>query len=230
VSLLEYRSYEFEGHTECALCLGLDHDRRLLIIPPLFDEMNRVRRLLVTAMRHLDSLGSGSMIADLPGTHESLASLDSQNLAGWRDAMTAAAMQLGVTHIASLRGGALIDDAMPDLPHWRLAPVKGASLLKTMIRTRIAGAKEEGVIFTEAALLEEARRQAINLAGNHLSPAMIADLQRAVPMELPHLTERQLGDDIMGSPLWLRAEPQDDPAMSDALARDWDRWSRACAA
>jgi hypothetical protein len=224
----EYLTYRFAGHDEFCLSFGGDSARRILIIPPLFDEMNRMRRVLATAMRDLAKRGVGSVLIDLPGCNESLASLHEQSLNGWRDAVTACAEQLEITHIASLRGGALIDGGKPDLPHWRLAAVKGASLLKTMVRTRIAGEKEAGNSITEAAILAQAETAPVELAGNLLGPAMVVHLANAEPLDVPQLTERKLGQDIAGSPLWLRAEPQDDPVFAANIAADLDRWSASC--
>jgi hypothetical protein len=199
-----------------------------LIIPPLFDEMNRMRRVLVSAMRDLAGRGVGSVLIDLPGCNESLAKLKEQSLIGWRGAVADCAAQLGVTHIAAFRGGALVDDGPAHLPHWRLAPAKGSSILKTMIRTRIAGEKEAGNALTEAQLMAQAEGAPIELGGNLLGPAMVAQLASAEPKPLPSLTERKLGEDIIGSPLWLRAEPQDDPAFAAAIAADLDQWSTSC--
>jgi hypothetical protein len=221
----EYLTYAAAGRDELCLSFGGANSRRILIIPPLFDEMNRVRRVLATAMRDLAERDVGSILIDLPGCNESLASLQDQSLSKWRDAVTACSEQLNVTHIASLRGGALIDDGKPELPHWRLAPVKGASLLKTMIRTRIAGEKEAGNVVTEGAILAQAEAAPVELAGNLLGPAMLAQLAVAEPVALPQLTERKLGEDIMGAPLWLRAEPQDDAEFAANIAADLNRWS-----
>jgi hypothetical protein len=223
----EYLTYKTNGHQEFCLSFGAGNARQILIIPPLLDEMNRMRRVLVSAMRDLAGRGAGSVLIDLPGCNESMAALQDQDLAGWRKAVAECAGQLGATHVASLRGGALVDDAAP-LPHWRLAPAKGAWLLKTMIRTRIAGEKEAGRALTEAELLEQAAAGPIELAGNLLGPAVVAQLQSAEPVQLASLTERKLGEDIAGSPLWLRAEPQDDPAFAAAIAADLDRWSASC--
>ncbi|MFN3749157.1 MAG: hypothetical protein ACK4SJ_10775 [Sphingorhabdus sp.] len=224
----EYRTYQFAGHDEHVLCFGAGSSRRILIIPPLFDEMNRCRRMLVQAMRALAERGAGSVLLDLPGCNESHAALEAQSLSTWREAVVAAATQLGATHMASLRGGALIDDGAVNVPHWRLVPAKGSSLLKTMIRTRIAGDKEAGKQTSEAQLLAEAQKAPIELAGNVLGPAMVAELTNAEPSEILQLTLRLLGQDIAGSPLWLRTEPQDDPAMSAAIAADLDQWSATC--
>ena len=228
MSALEYLRYTVAGHGEFCLSFGGDTARRILIIPPLFDEMNRMRRVLISAMRDLAGRGVGTVLIDLPGCNESLAPLADQSLDTWRDAVAACASQLSVTHIASIRGGSLIDSAQLDLPHWRLAPVKGASLLKTMIRTRIAGEKEAGNSISEAKLMALAQNDAIELAGNALSPDTVAQLALAEPATLPLLTERKLGEDIIGSPLWLRAESQDDPAFAANIAADLDRWSASC--
>jgi hypothetical protein len=228
VSAPEYLRYTSAGHDEFCLGLGGSGARRILIVPPLFDEMNRMRRVLVSAMRALAMRGVGSLLIDLPGCNESLASLERQSLDSWRDAVVACAQQLSATHIASIRGGSLIDSTQPDLPHWRLAPVKGASLLKTLIRTRIAGEKEAGNSISEAQLMTLAETVPIELAGNILSPDMVAQLATAEPTTLPHLTERRLGEDVGGSPLWLRAEPQDDAMFAANIAADLDSWSASC--
>lgn len=224
----EYRTYHIARRDENVLCFGAQASRQILIIPPLFDEMNRCRRMLVQAMRGLADRDAGSFLVDLPGSNESLTALENQSLSIWREAVSAAAAQLGATHIASLRGGALVDDGAPNLPHWRLAPARGSGLLKTMIRTRIAGDKEAGRATSETGLVEAAKTGPIELAGNMLGPAMVAELASTEPAEVAQLTLRALGQDIVGSTLWLRAEPQDDPAMSDAIAADLHQWSASC--
>lgn len=223
----EFRTYHFAGHDEHVLCFGTGSNSQLLIVAPLFDEMNRCRRMLVQAMRELAGRDVGCMLLDLPGCNESHAALEVQSLSTWRAAVADAAGQLGATHIASLRGGTLID-AGTGLPLWRLAPVKGASLLKTMIRTRIAGDKEAGRSTSETKLMAAAQSGPIELAGNLLGPAMVAELASTEPQDTAQLVVRALGQDISGSPLWLRAEPQDDAAMSAAVAADLDQWSASC--
>lgn len=221
----EYRTYYFAGRAEHVLSFGVGTARQILIVPPLFDEMNRVRRMLVQAMRTLAGRGAGSMLIDLPGCNESGADLWRQDLKSWTEAVGVAASQLGATHIASLRGGALIDHAAPVLPHWRMAPAKGSSLIKTMIRARIAGDREAGRGATEAGLMASAQQGPIELVGYRLGPEMVAGLSEALPETLPSLIVRTLGQDVEGSPLWMRAEPQDDAAMSANIAADLEQWS-----
>lgn len=220
-------TYSFEGLEEQLLCFGeASADRCILIVPPLFDEMNRVRRMLVQMMRHMARRGISSALPDLPGTNESCASLAEQDLDKWRAAVSAAAAKIGATHIASLRGGSLIDDGV-SAPRWRLAPVKGSNLLKAMLRTRIAGDKEAGIFTTREQLIASAQHMPLELAGNIISSAMLATLEKAEPV-LTEAVRELASNEIDGSALWLRAEPQDDPLMSAAIAADLDRWSAAC--
>lgn len=217
-------SYATGGQHE--FCLGLGDAgaaRTILIVPPLFDEMNRTRRMLVEAMRVLATRRVRSLLPDLPGCNESLAELSGQSLGNWRQAVADCADQLQATHIASVRGGTLIDDGAV-LPRWHLAPAKGASLLKTMLRARIAADREAGVTVTAEQLLATAP---VELAGNILSAEMLAALETAHPSEAAYVARLE---EVAGSPLWLRAEPGENVAMSEAIADEIDRWSTSCGA
>jgi hypothetical protein len=226
--------YQFDGNDELCLSFGPESADRLLILPPLFDEANRVRHLMVECARALADLGVASLLPDLPGCNESPAPLETASLSLWQAALITCAEQHGrVTHVASLRGGALLDGTLGYLPRWRLAPVKGAQLLRTMLRTRIASDREAGVTSSSEALMETARTQGIELAGNSLSPCMIRELDVAAPSEGGAIRSVRFADDpldadgrITGAPLWLRAEPAHDPAMAAAMAADIAAWMR----
>lgn len=227
-------SYRFDGNDELCLRFGQHDAPKLLILPPLFDEANRVRHLMVEFGRLLGDLGIASLLPDLPGCNESLVPLETASISLWQAALINCAEQLGpVTHIASLRGGALIDGALGDLPRWRLAPVKGGQMLRTMLRTRIASDREAGITSSSEALMETARTSGIELAGNSLSPCMIRELDSAAPSEGNAIRLMRFADDpleadgrIAGAPLWLRAEPAHDPAMAVAMAQDIAAWMR----
>ncbi len=226
----QHLNFDVAGFSEHYLCFAPMAATRILIIPPLFDEMNRVRQIVIEAMRTLSSHNIGTALIDLPGCNESLAPLVDQSLSTWQEAVDSASKAYGATHIASIRGGALIDTLPDALPHWRLNPVKGASLLKTMIRTRIAGDREAGRTCTEADLMQTAQTQPIELAGNILGPNMVAELAKAIPDPLENLTVAMLGNEpgqIAGSPVWLRAEPIADPIMSGAIADALASWSQS---
>lgn len=227
-------AYRFDGNDELCLRFGPDDAPRLLILPPLFDEANRVRHLMVECARALAELGIASLLPDLPGCNESTVPLENAGISLWQAALMACAEQLGpVSHVASLRGGSLIDGALGDLPRWRLAPVKGGQLLRTMLRTRIASDREAGIASNSEALMESARAQGIELAGNSLSPCMIRELDVAAPSDGRAIRLVRFADDpldadgrIAGAPLWLRAEPAHDPAMAMAMAHDIADWMR----
>lgn len=204
----------------------------ILIVPPLFEEANRTRRTLVLAMRALAADGFAALLPDLPGQNESLVPLEKVDLASWQNALAEAAATIdGPLIIASLRGGALIDHHPKAAAWWRLAPVGGASLLRTLMRARVAADREGGVTSSLDGLQAEAATAPLLLAGNRLSPAMIAQLGSAETQPVARLRTVTLGsgaDAIAGTPLWLRAEPGEDAAMAKAIAADIAAWSTAC--
>jgi hypothetical protein len=204
----------------------------ILFVPPLFDEANRTRRTLVLAMRALAADGFAAQLPDLPGQNESLVPLEQVDLASWQNALADTAATIdGPLVIASLRGGALIDHHAKAAAWWRLAPVSGASLLRTLMRARIAADREAGVTSSLDSLQTDAATAALLLAGNKLSPAMIAQLGTAETHPVAPFRTVTLGsgaDAIAGTPLWLRAEPGEDTAMAKAIAADITAWSTTC--
>jgi hypothetical protein len=131
------------GGDELAATAGPDNAaRRILIVPALFEEANRTRRMWAEAMRAMAAAGLFAALPDLPGCNESLAPLERQTLASWRDAMAAAARHFAATHAISLRGGALVAPAT--LPGWRVEPIGGASVLRPLLRARTVAAREDG--------------------------------------------------------------------------------------
>ncbi len=188
---------------------------RLLIVPPLFEEMNRTRRFLVETQRQLDALGIDSMLPDLPGCNESLQAFSAQSLGSWRAAMIAAARHFAATHVLAVRGGALVFPT--SLPGWVLEPANGAAILRQLLRARILSAKEVGVAENSAELLEHGRNHGLELAGYRLSAALVAGLGSAMPEDEGQRVIRQA--ELGGGALWLRSEPGEDPAQSAALAR-----------
>lgn len=204
----------------------------VLFVPPLFEEANRTRRTLVLAMRALAAEGFTTLLPDLPGQNESLVPLEQVDLASWQSALAETSTAIGgPLIIASLRGGALIDHQAKAAAWWRLAPVGGASLLRTLMRARIAADRESGVTSSLDSLQTEAATAPLLLAGNKLSPAMIAQLGAAEIQPVAPLRTVTLGsgvDAIAGTPLWLRAEPGEDAVMAAAIATDIAAWSTTC--
>jgi hypothetical protein len=202
----------------------------ILIVPPLFDEANRLRRTLALAMRALAADGFAAVLPDLPGQNESLVALDAVDLEQWQDALAEVAGGIaGPVVIASVRGGTLLDHRANAAAWWRLAPVGGGSLLRTMMRARVTADRETGIETALDSLHEAAKTAPLLLAGNALSPAMVAQLGSAEAQPVAPLRSIGLGaDGLAGTPLWLRAEPGEDAAMASAIAADIAAWSKTC--
>lgn len=201
--------------SEYALAFDRQRGRRLLIIPALFDEANKLRRLTVDVMRRLDGAGVDCFLPDLPGTNESRSPLSVQTLDRWTAAMLAAANHFRAGHVLAIRGGGLVLPKV--MPGWHYAPVKGASLLRQMLRARIIAVREQGREETQDSLLLTGRDQGLDLNGYAIGPALLADLQAREPDARAGIA--QIDQDMLsGSGLWLRAEPDADAAQADALA------------
>lgn len=198
---------------EYALTFDRARQSRLLVVPALFDEANRMRRLTVEVMRRLDQADIDSFLPDLPGCNESLQPLAQQTPESWRAAMEDAASHFAATHVLAVRGGALVAPA--DLPAWHYAPVKGASILRQQIRARILGSREAGIAETQDGLMETALAEGIELSGHRLGAEFVRQFQARTPIA----GAREIAQDTVGGGgLWLRAEPDEDRAQADALA------------
>lgn len=200
---------------EYALVFDQDRQHRLLIVPALFEESNRVRRFTAEVMRRLDLSSIDCFLPDFPGQNESLQPLEVQACDDWRDAMASAAAHFGATHVLGIRGGCLFTPAR--LPGWHYAPAKGATSLRQMIRARILASREAGREESTDALMEIAVSDGIELSGYRIGPELITDFRdlTAIQSDKTHI----IGQDMIGgSGLWLRAEPDENRDQADALA------------
>ena len=201
--------------SEYALTFDAGRKSRVLVAPALFDEGHKLRRCTVEVMRRLDGSGIDCFLPDLPGCNESEQNLALIEPEDWRMALEAAARHFGATHVLAIRGGGLV---LPGkLGGWHYAPVKGASLLRTMLRARILSAREAGLEESVDQLTEQGLQLGIELAGYSLSGEMLRQLGQLLPGKQPGITvlEHEL---IGGGALWLRAEPGEDAEQADALA------------
>jgi alpha-beta hydrolase superfamily lysophospholipase len=192
----------------------------ILFVPPLFEEMNRTRALIAATMRALAARGFGCWLPDLAGTGESEAPLADATWDRWRHDVTSATAFVSersgrVPLLASLRGGALIDDMAAAIGRWRFAPVDGASLTRDMVRAGIAG---------------------VEWAGYSASPDVRGRLADAKPFAQEPLRVVRLATDagaadakIAGPALWRRSEPGTSAELADAMAADIAGWHTICA-
>jgi len=201
--------------SEYALTFDSSRKCRVLIAPALFDEGHKLRRFTVEVMRRLNGAGIDSFFPDLPGLNESKQDLALIEPEDWRMALEAAGRHFEATHVLAMRGGGLV---LPGkLGGWHYAPVKGASLLKTMLRARIIASREAGREETLDALMAQGLAMGIELAGYSLSGEMLRQMGELMPGKQPGISviEHEL---LGGGPLWLRAEPDEDRSQADALA------------
>src|SRR5688500_6385350 len=129
----------------------------LLFLPPLFEEMNRTRALLATAMRALAADGFSCWLPDLPGTGESERALETISWRDWSAAADSAFEAAGAVATIALRGGALLDGAAP--ARWRFAPATGASLARDLARAGLMTEGGGGYAPSEALVAELARAE-----------------------------------------------------------------------
>lgn len=200
---------------EYALAFDRGREQRLLILPALFDEANKLRHFTVEVMSWLDAARIDTFLPDLPGCNESLAPLERQTLGSWGAAAAAAARHFQATHLLTIRGGDLC--APGGLPAVRYAPVTGPALLRGLLRARVIASKEAGIDEDRETLLDRGRREGLELAGYRLGAEMVRDLEFAEPTGGAALANIAQGD-LGGAGLWLRAEPDHDPAQAEALA------------
>jgi alpha-beta hydrolase superfamily lysophospholipase len=216
---LAFETFKGSQGDEWLMRIGREQAPAILIVPPLFEEMNRTRALIVGVMRRLARRGQGCWLLDLSGTGESERDLAGVTWDEWRHDVTCAAGHVAEAArrplIASFRGGALVDDQAKARGWWRFAPVDGAAVARDMVRSGLAGGVE--------------------WAGYSPSDALKAALEAATPAPVLPLRTVRLATDraeadakLEGPALWRRSEPGTSAELADAIAADLHRWSREC--
>lgn len=221
-----HEPFDCRGATEWILVHGGNDSPQVLLIPPLFEEMNYLRRFIVDIAHALAAQGIGSWLPDLPGTGESLRHLRDIDWEDWRGAVRAVGKAIGsrvgtLPHVASFRGGTLLGDAVEARSWWSYAPATGASLLRHLRRTQLISDLEN-----HRQNIVEQTEIASFCGGYELSFAMREALSVAV--ELPVNGPRRAIPAGPGTPLWRRSEPGRDPELSALLAHDITLWIAAC--
>jgi hypothetical protein len=230
-------SYTWQGGSETLLRFGPKSGPLILAAMPPFEEANRTRAFMVTVLRALAERNISSALPDLPGSGDSLVPTEQAALCDWRAAFRDAAQALRADHESvysfAIRGGALLDTQADLAGRYHFAPMPGAKLVREMLRTRLAAAKESGEHFDAGAI--EPPGPAVELAGNRLSRTLLVDLAAAVPAAAGTIRTVRLETDahpadlkLAGAPLWRRAEPGNDIALAALLAEDIAAWVVAC--
>lgn len=223
--------YDWAGGREAMLRFGPVDAPVVALVLPLFEEANRTRALGVAMLRALADTGIASVLPDLPGMGESSKRLEDVGISDWPEALSAA-VDRGV-HIAAMRGGCLIAGNVPARSHWYLAPQTGEAVVRDLVRARQVAARESGETFDPAEIDRDGGP--LEFAGNHLPRTLLRALVVSEPdMAPPCRVVRLEGDPasadlhVAGSPLWRRAEPDNDRTLAEALAADLADWVRRC--
>lgn len=205
----------------------------LIAALPLFEEANRTRAFTVTVLRALAERGIASALPDLPGQGESAMPTHETTLALMREAFAAAAGSAASAFSLAIRSGTLLDSAANLAGRYHFSPMSGADLRRELVRARQASARESGEPFDATVI--GAASGPIELAGNLISPALLNELADAVPAAHAHVVRLETdakGADakLPGTPLWRRAEPDNDADLAARIADDICAWVARCVA
>ncbi len=225
---LSYGRYRTGNGDEWMMRIGAADARPVLVLPPLFEEMNRTRAFLASLMRSLAGRGFGCWLPDLPGTGESERALEDIRWDDWRQAARDAAAHVAEAAgtepiVVSVRGGSLLDDVLASC-RWRFAPAEGGSLARDLLRTAIV---------SEATL----EAPVVELGGYSISELLLAELREARAADFEAARTVRLESDpraadlkLPGPALWRRSEPSNAVELAASLADDLSNWAERCAA
>ncbi len=247
--------YDWSGGREAMLRFGPATGPVVIAALPLFEEANRTRAFTATILRALAERGIASALPDLPGQGESLLPTHETNLTILREAFSAAVEALNPSPTGrgrepqsggrvraetpaiftlAIRSGTLLDATADVTARYHLSPATGADLRRELIRARQASARESGTPFDPASI--DSATAPIELAGNLIAPAFLTELTTATPSTANTRTVRLQTEakpadhKLPGSPLWRRAEPDNDPDFAARIADDIAAWIAKCAA
>lgn len=196
----------------------------VLILQPLFEEANRMRRTLALMARALDRNAVGVVMPDLPGMGEHAVGADQVGISDVDTALKALIDALATNGrpvlVAGFRAACLFDPLARSAATWHFAPEPGDRLVRTLMRTEMPEESSETHVF---------------INGQMVSRTLLDDLSRITlpaPQRLRTLrlsTDRAEADrHVEASPLWRHAEPGEDPVLAALLAEDIRTWAETC--
>ncbi len=202
----------------------LDQRFIVLILQPLFEEANRMRRTLALMARALDRNAVGVVMPDLPGMGEHPVGADKLEIsvieASLKSLIDALATDGRPVLVAGFRAACLFDTLPGAAANWRFAPEPGDRLVRTLMRTVMPEDSSDMQAFVNGQLVSRAFLDDMaSLLQPH--PAKLRTLRLS--------TDRAEADrHVEASPLWRHAEPGEDPALAALLAEDIRTWVETC--
>jgi len=227
--------YSVNEYSERCLVMMPDNPKfRLLLIPPLFEEANKLRHFLVRLMVSLAADHDiGTILPDLPGTLESPQSLEDQTIYSWQNAIGTVHRSFEpISHIATFRGGCQLGVNIENTPQWQFTPMNAYQQMRTLARAQLASEREAGNDPQSLGnMLKALEDEGGHLIGYEISPAMAQSLEVTRKfVDDAAYTVRLKGDNkaanskIAGSPLWLRSEPGFDEQMMRSTSDNIANW------
>jgi len=239
--------YTWSGGAEAMLRFGPDQGPVVVAAMPLLEEANRTRAFVVTMLRRLAQLGIACALPDVPGQGESLVPLETLSILQMQEAFAAAVAHVAANrscYALSVRSGALLDALSPLSGRWHMAPQDGPDLLREL--ARIKGIKPSNAEptdlwwFADGADWAEDADPPVEIAGSLISTDLMTELTARSRLahdgdsDTPVRVVRLEGDPrpadvhFAGTPLWRRAEPDNDRSLAALLADDIADWIQAC--
>jgi hypothetical protein len=184
----------------------------VLLLQPLFEEMNRCRHFLADLGRALGALGIATLLPDLPGEGDSPVALGPDGAAHWDRAAAALAGEHAVG-IVAMRAGCLVATGTAH-PRFHIAPVgSGHAQLRELMRAQaFADLEATGARIDPASYVDWLERgTTVRLAGHAVTPALYRSLVDRVPPAAEVI-------DFEGPPIWRQAEPTRVVAEAERIA------------
>lgn len=163
---------------------------QVLLIPPLFEEMNKSRRFFSLLARRLVGLGYTVTIADLPGSGDSEGQLSALDWQDWLDSLEAVFHHLsaegepGRTHLLTCRASSLLICQWLHQRQHSIASLvmvdpclNGRTYLGQFIRIRVMASRFAGIEESQATILGRiADGEPVEIAGYALNQSFVDGL------------------------------------------------------
>jgi exosortase A-associated hydrolase 2 len=172
----------------------------VVMLPPLFEELNKSRRMYALQARSFASRGLIAILPDLHGIGDSEGDISTASLQIWRQDLDNVMQWIGESekpqriHVFGLRSAALffgmIDSTVSPIASWILwSPIeRGSRLVRDLFRQALIVARNRGdASITSKGLRERASAQGyIEISGYRLSADLLGQLENlSVPESVP---------------------------------------------
>lgn len=205
---------------------GQEPRRKILIVPPFAEEMNKSRHILAGLAAAIGTSGHDVLMPDLFGTGDSAGDFSEATLDTWRADLDAVIERLdpdGTLELIGLRTGALLAADAAGRHRVKsmtlLHPmVDGKQQLTQMLRLRLAGGLMGAGKKETATQLRQrlAEGECLEIAGYGLSGQLAADLETLTLSKMPPVNVEQVH--------WIEVIPQPERSLMPVSQRVIDAW------